>query len=158
MVVLQEIDQLHKIFQVLGTPTESLWPGVTQNYIDFKDTFPKWWPKPFNQVSLLIVTNDTSILASSLNGPVEKMSAQSEGLPQTSIRVWFMTLHFHEKTKLNQQSSRSWWPEKLSHGRNKNECMSQRYEKLQELLNCRTPEQWSNIAWQRAIIRRTHWS
>ena len=26
----QEIDELYKIFQVLGTPSEELWPGVSQ--------------------------------------------------------------------------------------------------------------------------------
>lgn len=39
--VLQEIDELFKIFHVLGTPNEATWPGVTQ-FADFKDTFPKW--------------------------------------------------------------------------------------------------------------------
>ena len=49
-VLVQEIDQLHKIFRVLGTPNEAMWPGVSRNYIDFKDTFPKWRPRPFPQV------------------------------------------------------------------------------------------------------------
>ncbi len=38
---LQEIDELFKIFRVLGTPDESTWPGVSR-YPDYKDTFPKW--------------------------------------------------------------------------------------------------------------------
>ena len=36
-----EIDQIFKIFQLLGTPDESVWHGVTQ-LRDFKPTFPKW--------------------------------------------------------------------------------------------------------------------
>jgi len=36
-----EIDQLFKIFRCLGTPTEELWPGVS-NFKDFKPTFPQW--------------------------------------------------------------------------------------------------------------------
>jgi len=36
-----EIDQLFRIFRVLKTPTEELWPGVTQ-LPDFKATFPSW--------------------------------------------------------------------------------------------------------------------
>lgn len=36
-----EIDQLFRIFRVLKTPTEELWPGVTQ-LPDFKPTFPNW--------------------------------------------------------------------------------------------------------------------
>lgn len=39
-----EIDQLHKIFMALGTPTEEMWPGVTE-LPDHKPTFPKWPPK-----------------------------------------------------------------------------------------------------------------
>ena len=38
-----EIDELFKIFRVLGTPTEEIWPGVSA-YRDFKPTFPKWQP------------------------------------------------------------------------------------------------------------------
>lgn len=36
-----EIDQLFRIFRVLGTPDESNWPGVT-DLPDFKAIFPKW--------------------------------------------------------------------------------------------------------------------
>lgn len=36
-----EIDQLFKIFRVLGTPNEETWPGVT-SLPDFKSSFPRW--------------------------------------------------------------------------------------------------------------------
>ena len=36
-----EIDQLFKIFKILGTPNEDSFPGVG-NLPDFKPTFPKW--------------------------------------------------------------------------------------------------------------------
>lgn len=36
-----EIDQIFKIFRILGTPSEETWPGVTQ-LPDYKDTFPRW--------------------------------------------------------------------------------------------------------------------
>ncbi|VDB83090.1 unnamed protein product [Peniophora sp. CBMAI 1063] len=36
-----EIDQIFKIFRVLGTPDESTWPGVGQ-LPDYKPTFPRW--------------------------------------------------------------------------------------------------------------------
>ena len=36
-----EIDEIFKIFRVLGTPTEEEWPGV-QSFPDFKPSFPKW--------------------------------------------------------------------------------------------------------------------
>lgn len=39
-----EIDQLYRIFKQLGTPNETVWPGVT-HLPDFKAIFPKWEPK-----------------------------------------------------------------------------------------------------------------
>ena len=36
-----EISQLYKIFQIMGTPTEINWPGVTK-LKDYKSTFPKY--------------------------------------------------------------------------------------------------------------------
>ena len=44
-----EIDQLFKIFRVLGTPTEETFPGVSQ-LPDFKPSFPKWRPVGFRGV------------------------------------------------------------------------------------------------------------
>lgn len=43
---MQEIDELFKIFRLLGTPNEQTWPGVSQ-FADFKDTFPKWERVPW---------------------------------------------------------------------------------------------------------------
>lgn len=36
-----EIDQIFKIFRILGTPNEELWPGVS-GLPDYKPTFPQW--------------------------------------------------------------------------------------------------------------------
>ena len=36
-----EIDELFRIFRIMRTPTEDIWPGVTQ-LPDFKATFPAW--------------------------------------------------------------------------------------------------------------------
>lgn len=36
-----EIDQIYRIFRILGTPNEEVWPNVTQHK-DFKVTFPNW--------------------------------------------------------------------------------------------------------------------
>ena len=36
-----EIDQIYKIFQLLGTPNEEIWPGVSE-YEFMKPTFPKF--------------------------------------------------------------------------------------------------------------------
>ena len=39
--LMQEIDELFKIFRLLGTPNEQTWPGVSQ-LADFSSTFPQW--------------------------------------------------------------------------------------------------------------------
>jgi serine/threonine protein kinase len=39
-----EIDTAFKIFQKLGTPTEAVWPGLSE-LPDFKPTFPQWKAK-----------------------------------------------------------------------------------------------------------------
>ena len=44
-----EIDQLFRIFRILGTPNEDNWPGVDQ-LPDYKPTFPVWAPKPLAEV------------------------------------------------------------------------------------------------------------
>ena len=36
-----EIDQIFKIFKILGTPNENNWPEALK-LSDFKATFPKW--------------------------------------------------------------------------------------------------------------------
>ncbi|KAJ1347008.1 hypothetical protein KIN20_001942 [Parelaphostrongylus tenuis] len=37
-----EIDQLFRIFKILGTPTPEMWPGV-EKLQDYKRSFPKWF-------------------------------------------------------------------------------------------------------------------
>lgn len=44
-----EIDEIFKIFQKLGTPTEENWPGVTQ-LPDFKTSFPQWRPRNLKEI------------------------------------------------------------------------------------------------------------
>ena len=44
-----EIDEIFKIFRLLGTPNEMLWQGVSQ-LPDFKTNFPKWQPKALREV------------------------------------------------------------------------------------------------------------
>jgi len=43
-----EIDQIFKIFQVMGTPSESNWPNALK-LPDYKATFPKWKGVPLSQ-------------------------------------------------------------------------------------------------------------
>lgn len=44
-----EIDELYKIFKILGTPTEAIWPEVTQ-LPAYQPTFPQWKAKPLETV------------------------------------------------------------------------------------------------------------
>lgn len=44
-----EIDQIFRIFRVLGTPDDKIWPGVTE-LPDFKAIFPKWEPQRLHEV------------------------------------------------------------------------------------------------------------
>jgi serine/threonine protein kinase len=44
-----EIDTAFKIFQKLGTPTEAMWPGLSE-LPDFKPSFPKWQPKEWSKI------------------------------------------------------------------------------------------------------------
>jgi serine/threonine protein kinase len=46
---VQEISQLFKIFQVLGTPNEDMWPGV-MSLPDYLPSFPKWHPQDMNEI------------------------------------------------------------------------------------------------------------
>ncbi|MBS1890127.1 MAG: hypothetical protein JST59_02455 [Actinobacteria bacterium] len=44
-----EIDQLYRIFRILGTPNEENWPGVS-SLRDYKSTFPNWQANPIQNV------------------------------------------------------------------------------------------------------------
>jgi cyclin-dependent kinase 2 len=44
-----EIDTIFKIFQKLGTPSEQVWPGLS-DLPDFKASFPKWPVRPWAQI------------------------------------------------------------------------------------------------------------
>ncbi|KAG8222500.1 hypothetical protein J437_LFUL009603 [Ladona fulva] len=44
-----EIDQLFRIFRTLGTPDETIWPGVSQ-LPDYKSMFPRWESQDISEV------------------------------------------------------------------------------------------------------------
>ncbi|KAG8854549.1 Cyclin-dependent kinase catalytic subunit [Tulasnella sp. 330] len=44
-----EIDQIFRIFRILGTPNEDSWPGVTA-LPDYKSTFPQWSPQDLRRI------------------------------------------------------------------------------------------------------------
>lgn len=56
-----EIDELFKIFQVLGTPTEETWPGVS-SLPDYKEMFPQWPSRSLAEVVPALDTLGLDIL------------------------------------------------------------------------------------------------
>ena len=44
-----EIGQIYKIFQIMGTPNNTIWPGC-KSLADYKKTFPKWNKVPLSEV------------------------------------------------------------------------------------------------------------
>ena len=50
-----EIDQLFKIFRVLGTPNNEIWPGV-ENLDDYKADFPAFSPVELRQRKLKMIS------------------------------------------------------------------------------------------------------
>jgi len=54
-----EIDTSFKIFQKLGTPTEAMWPGLSE-LPDFKPSFPKWKPKGWANIRNTLAQVGTS--------------------------------------------------------------------------------------------------
>lgn len=71
-----EIDQIFKIFRVLGTPNESTWPDIV--YLpDFKPTFPKWHCKELAQVVPSLDEHGIDLLNKMLTyDPIHRISAK----------------------------------------------------------------------------------
>lgn len=76
-----EIDEIFKIFRLLGTPTEQEWPGVT-SFPDFKSSFPKWERKTDDELvnadGVKVLGNDGLELLDALLvfDPAGRMSAK----------------------------------------------------------------------------------
>jgi len=70
-----EIDQIFKIFRILGTPNEKVWPGVS-NLPDFKSTFPKWQPSPLSKHCPNLDSKGLDLLQRMINyDPTQRISA-----------------------------------------------------------------------------------
>ncbi|XP_003742431.1 cyclin-dependent kinase 2 [Galendromus occidentalis] len=70
-----EIDQLFRIFRILGTPNESSWPGVTE-MPDYKPTFPKWQAKSVENHLPHLSPDGRNLIASMLVlNPSKRVSA-----------------------------------------------------------------------------------
>ncbi|GAB9465701.1 Cyclin-dependent kinase 2 [Globisporangium polare] len=71
-----EIDQLYRIFRTLGTPDESVWPGVTK-LRDYASTFPKWRKKELASLFPQLDNNGLDLLESMLRyNPAARISAK----------------------------------------------------------------------------------
>lgn len=71
-----EIDQLYRIFRVLGTVNEERWPGVTKLRY-YKDTFPKWNPIDLSTICSGLTMNGIDLLKKMLKySPIERISSR----------------------------------------------------------------------------------
>ncbi|EXJ89184.1 CMGC/CDK/CDC2 protein kinase [Capronia epimyces CBS 606.96] len=72
-----EIDEIFKIFKLLGTPDESNWPGVT-SFPDFKTTFPKWRREPTSKLVPSLEPAGLELLEAMLEyDPAHRISAKA---------------------------------------------------------------------------------
>ncbi|KDO32862.1 CMGC/CDK/CDC2 protein kinase [Saprolegnia parasitica CBS 223.65] len=71
-----EIDQLYRIFQVMGTPDESTWTGVS-SLRDYAPTFPKWRAQDLAPMFPKLDTDGLDLLQRMLTyTPSERISAR----------------------------------------------------------------------------------
>ncbi|KAK1943964.1 Cyclin-dependent kinase 1 [Phytophthora citrophthora] len=83
-----EIDELFRIFRVLGTPNEAMWPGVS-TLPDYKTTFPQWRPQPLNKVVPQLDRVGLDLLSRLLvYDPSGRISARA-----AMSHPWFADLH-----------------------------------------------------------------
>ena len=70
-----EVDELFRIFRVLGTPDETTWPGVT-SLPDYKPVFPRWAGKKLSDVVPGVDAGGVDLLAKLMAyDPNERMTA-----------------------------------------------------------------------------------
>lgn len=71
-----EIDEIFRIFRLLGTPDEDAWPGVT-TLPDYKPSFPNWHAKDLHGQVAGITEESAELIAGMLvYDPAKRMSAK----------------------------------------------------------------------------------
>lgn len=71
-----EIDQIFKIFRILGTPSEENWPGVSE-LPNYKDTFPQWRTKELRSIVPDMDEVAIDLLQKMINqDPLQRISAK----------------------------------------------------------------------------------
>ena len=79
-----EIDQLFRIFRVLGTPDDDTWPSVT-TLPDYKAQFPKWRAKEWKDITPALDPDGVDLLRRLLRyTPHERISARD-----ACAHTWF---------------------------------------------------------------------
>jgi len=72
-----EIDELFKIFKVLGTPTEETFPGIS-SYQEYKATFPKWRPTALGPLVPHLDSDGVDLLSRMIQlDPAKRISARA---------------------------------------------------------------------------------
>ncbi|KAF8927896.1 Cyclin-dependent kinase catalytic subunit [Dissophora ornata] len=73
-----EIDELFKIFKVLGTPNEEVWPGVSK-LKDWKATFPQWSCQPLEPLLPQLSQEGIDLLHQMIEyDPAQRISAKRD--------------------------------------------------------------------------------
>jgi len=71
-----EIDQIYKIFHLMGTPTDRMWPGVT-TMKDFQASFPVWRPQRLEEHVPTLCANGVELLKRMLTyDPARRITAK----------------------------------------------------------------------------------
>ncbi|XP_037349512.1 cyclin-dependent kinase 3 isoform X3 [Talpa occidentalis] len=71
-----EIDQLFRIFRTLGTPSEAVWPGISQ-LPDYKGSFPKWVRKGLEDIVPSLEAQGKDLLVLLQYDPSRRISAKT---------------------------------------------------------------------------------
>lgn len=74
-----EIDELYKIFRVLGTPNEQIWPGVS-SLKDWKPIFPQWKPQDLGRLMPSLEPEGLDLLSKMLEYEPSKRISAKEAL------------------------------------------------------------------------------
>ncbi|KAF9030547.1 Pkinase-domain-containing protein [Hymenopellis radicata] len=71
-----EIDQIFKIFRIMGTPDSEIWPGI-ETLPDYKATFPHWGAADITRVVPRLCSDGVDLLHRLLEyNPIKRISAK----------------------------------------------------------------------------------
>ena len=72
-----EIDQIFRIFRLLGTPEEAAWPGVT-SLPEFQPIFPRWKPRALSEALPYVPSAARSLLSQLIiYKPSDRLTAET---------------------------------------------------------------------------------